>query len=69
MPKSTRLEKFKVCTECYSVGVTYSGCICTYGKYQTIELEFEVCDCCGNLISDGNPADTPFNTEQLNKAK
>jgi len=36
-------------------------------KFNSIELEFEVCECCGNLISDGNPADTTFNDEQLLK--
>jgi hypothetical protein len=61
----TKLEKFKVCVDCLSVGVTYNDCVCTYGKYKTIELEFEVCECCGHLVSDGNPANTPFNEEKM----
>ena len=63
----TRLEKFKVCVKCFCVGIRDSDCVCAYDKYETIELEFEVCDCCGNLISDGDPADTPFNDEQFKK--
>jgi len=63
----TRLEKHRVCNRCYAVGILDNDCVCSYGKYETIELEFEVCECCGNLIDDGNPADTPFNKEQLNK--
>ncbi len=61
----TRLEKFRVCDCCLAVIIINNDCICTYGKYTTIELEFEVCCCCGNLINDGNPADTEFNTAQL----
>lgn len=61
----TRLEKFKVCDQCYCVGMIHGDCVCSYDKYKTIELEFEVCKCCGHLIDDGNPADTPFNEEQI----
>lgn len=64
---STRLEKFKVCDECYCVNIIHTDCICSYSKYKTIELEFEVCTCCGQLIDDGTPADTEFNTEQIKK--
>lgn len=63
----SRLEKHNVCIDCYSVGITYTDCICQYGKFPTIELEFEVCECCGNLIKDGNPADSEFNTKQFEK--
>lgn len=62
-----RLEKFEVCDQCYSVGLLYNDCICSYGKYEIIELEFEVCQCCGNLVDDGTPADTPFNRGKLKK--
>ena len=62
------LRKHKVCADCFSVGITISDCICTYSRnYPTIELEFEECPCCGNLLNDGNPADTPFNDEQFKK--
>jgi len=64
----THLQKFTVCRSCTSVTITDRNCRCTYSNgYPTIELEFEVCDCCGNLISDGNPADTLFNDEQFKK--
>jgi len=63
----TRLEKHRVCEDCHCVGIQYSDCRCAYDKYKTIELEFEVCDCCGNLINDGQPADTEFNKKQLEK--
>jgi hypothetical protein len=64
----TRIEKHIVCANCESVGITDNDCICTYqNKYPTVELEFEVCNCCGNLLNDGQRADTPFNDEQLKK--
>ena len=65
----THLEKFKVCDQCWSVGIVHADCICAYGNYKTIELEFEVCDCCHHLISDGTPAETPFNEEQIKTIK
>ena len=64
---NTKLEKFDVCDRCYSVGITHTDCICSYGNYKTIELEFEVCNCCGNLVEDGHPADTEFNDRQIEK--
>lgn len=63
-----RLEKRMVCIQCQSVGIIYNDCICTYSNdYDTIELEFEVCNCCGHLINDGYSADTEFNRLQLEK--
>jgi len=44
-------------------------CVCSQGNYKTIELEFETCECCGQMINGGEPADTPFNLEQLKKYK
>lgn len=67
--KKTRLEKFDVCEHCYCYGILDTQCVCSYGKYKTIQLEFEVCACCGHLVNDGQPADTEFNKEQLNKNK
>lgn len=62
----TILKKHKVCIDCLSVGITYKDCNCLYSRnYKTIELEFEECECCGNLISDGNPAETEFNKKQF----
>lgn len=61
----TKLEKFKVCEDCYCVELVHIDCACAFSNYKTIELEFEVCKCCGSLIEDGNPADTPFNNRQL----
>lgn len=64
------LVKQIVCACCYSVGITDSRCICTYSNnYPTIELEFDVCECCGQIINDGNPADTAFNKEQMSRFK
>jgi hypothetical protein len=63
----TKLEKFKVCSQCYCVGIIHTDCICSYGKYKSIELEFEVCVCCDNLIEDGVPADSEFNKQKLNE--
>jgi len=62
---STHLEKRTVCKSCLSVRITDNDCICTYSNgYPTIELEFEVCDCCGQLVNDGDPADSEFNNKQ-----
>ncbi len=61
----TKLEKHRVCDRCLCVGIEDPNCQCAYGKYQTIELEFEVCGCCGALVSDGQPAHTEFNIKQL----
>ena len=66
---TTHLQKFDVCDRCFSVNIIDTGCICVDSNYTTIELEFEVCSCCGRLIGDGNPADTPFNDEQLKDRK
>ena len=64
----TRLEKHLVCTACFAVGIPDPDCICTYQDgYDELELEFEVCTCCGQLVEDGYPADTKFNKEQLKK--
>ena len=65
----TRLEKHIVCVDCQSIGITDVNCICVdSNRYETIELEFEVCDCCGSPISDF-PADTEFNRKQLSYDK
>ena len=63
--QKVRLEKHRVCDQCYCLGIQYNDCICSYGNYKVIELEFEVCICCGHLINDGQPADTEFNKQQL----
>ena len=63
--KNTKLEKHTVCTSCYCVGISDPECICCYNdNYKRIELEFEVCICCGNLIEDGNLAESEFNERQ-----
>ena len=67
---STRLVKHKVCVDCRAVGIIYNDCVCTYQKgYPTIELEFEVCNCCGNIVNDVQCAETPFNDKQLKEIK
>lgn len=63
---SKKLVKHKVCASCCSVGISDVDCICVYShNYETMELEFEECDCCGNVADQ--PADTPFNEEQFKK--
>ena len=63
--KNKKLEKFRVCQECLSVSIIDPNCVCAYSKYKIIELEFEVCACCGNVVNDGEPADTEFNKRVL----
>ena len=61
----SELVKYEVCKSCLSIGIRYNDCICTYmDGYETIELEFEVCECCGH-VDDSYPADTEFNKSQL----
>lgn len=63
-----KLEKHEVCIDCLAVLITDPNCGCCYNNgYETIELEYEVCDCCGNLINDGSPAKSEFNTNQFKK--
>ena len=67
---NTKLIKFSVCADCFGIGIIDNGCQCvTENNFPTIELEFEVCNCCGNLIEDGTPADTEFNRKQFEKNK
>ena len=64
MSKDITLVKIKVCTDCQSPEIIFKDCICTYSKdYDIVELEFERCNCCGRTASQ--PADTEFNTKQL----
>jgi hypothetical protein len=65
----TYLSKFDVCDQCWSVGMIVGDCVCSHDRYETIELEFEVCKCCNNLVMDGSPAETEFNKEQLEKRR
>jgi|LakMenEpi03Aug12_release.lakeMendotaPanAssembly.Ray.scaffolds.fasta_scaffold5302238_1 RNase P subunit RPR2 len=58
------LIKEIVCADCMSLDIIDINCVCTYMKnYKTIELEFEKCDCCGNI--ERYPAKTEFNDKQL----
>lgn len=54
----TQIEKMLACMSCYEV----NGCDCNCGS---IELEFEVCSCCGNVLDERCPADTKFNSDQI----
>lgn len=63
----TQLEKFDVCTECLCIDMIHSDCICAHSSYKTIELEFEICKCCGK--PNDNHADTEFNKKQLKISK
>ncbi len=64
-----KYKKFRVCDSCYGVGIVDPSCHCIDGKFKTIELEFEVCSCCENVMSDGQPADTEFNKRQFEKIR
>lgn len=61
------LIKHRVCVDCltHDINLTPDNCICTYKDYDTIELEFESCDCCGHV--EAEHADTPFNEKQIEK--
>lgn len=58
------LVKIEVCASCNSPYIIIADCICTYQKdYETIELEFEKCECCDNVQS--MPAKTEFNKSKI----
>ena len=58
------LVKHRVCVDCLSLDIVNADCRCVYSRdYETIELEFEVCSCCGN--TNAHPADTDFNKQAL----
>ncbi len=63
----TNLQKVKVCNRCFSDGIVDPNCQCCTGKYKLIELELHVCNRCGNVIDEGQPPDTEFNTKQFEK--
>lgn len=56
-----KLIKQKVCVDCHGQD---PNCTCTYyNGYDTIELEFHTCKCCGRPYE--SPANTEFNSKQL----
>lgn len=58
------IVKIKVCASCLSTDIVDKNCICVWEKkYPTVELEFEQCDCCGNVSQF--PIDNEFNYKQL----
>jgi len=61
------LKKYEVCASCKSIEKVNSNCICNVVKiYPTIELEFEVCRCCGNPITPSKFAKTDNNLQAIN---
>lgn len=60
----TRLEKHKVCDECFTDEIR-TDCVCFDGNYTVIELEFDVCECCGQTVNNGMPSKTEFNEKQF----
>lgn len=58
----TQIEKMLACISCYKT----DDCIC---NCESIKLEFEVCSCCGRVVSAGCPANTKFNTQQITDLK
>lgn len=61
-----KIEKFHVCVDCQTVGISNPNCICCQSNnYPTIELEFEVCECCGQVKYQ--PLESEFNDKQLEK--
>ncbi|MCH8067795.1 MAG: hypothetical protein IID16_00780 [Candidatus Marinimicrobia bacterium] len=65
----THLQKIEVCDRCFSDRIIDTDCQCCIGNVILIELEFDVCHCCCNVIDDGQPADTEFNREKYLKLK
>lgn len=61
----TEIVKHTVCVDCLSTTIINVDCRCvTHNNYKTVELEFEVCACCNNILNDGSPAETEFNTQK-----
>lgn len=56
-------DKYEVCADCHSAEIIYSECVCvTEKRYPTIELEFDICRCCGHTST--LPNDSEFNDQQ-----
>lgn len=63
MAKDVRIEKRKVCRSCQTTGISDINCVCVdSSNWDTIELEFEVCNSCEDVAM--YPADTEFNRKQ-----
>ena len=61
-------KKIEVCRNCFCQGIKDVNCMCTYTRsYATIELEFSFCECCGQILNDGDPEETEFNISQFEK--
>lgn len=59
-----KVERIDVCKVCLSASIVDVDCVCvTHSKYETVTIEFEVCECCGQMKDE--PADTEFNKKQL----
>lgn len=59
------LVKENACAECYDHSAERDRCICWSERdYETIEIEFKQCNCCGYIDHDNIPY-TPFNRQQL----
>ena len=61
-----KIEKFEVCEDCWDNDHT-GQCNCFHGRYKTITLEFEVCECCDRRMDE--IADTEFNKKLENIIK
>ena len=60
------IEKHEVCAKCLAIGIKSNDCVCTYrNDYATIELEFKLCSCCGEIKDE--PIDSEFNNSQYEK--
>lgn len=61
-----KLVKMRACVDCLTFAIRDPDCVCCYANvYKTVELEFEECECCGNISEEY--ADTEFNHSQLEK--
>jgi hypothetical protein len=56
-----------VCVDCHDTSTNENQCSCHYQNYETIALEFKVCNCCGHTDTFNVPF-TEFNRQQLGDA-
>jgi hypothetical protein len=62
-----KIIQIKVCESCLSPDIVDTDCsCCTSNFYKTVVLEFEECECCGQL-KGGYLKDSEFNINELKK--
>ena len=57
-----KVVKCRVCVECYG-NMYATDCVCAYQKHETVDLEFQWCECCDRRYD--YPMASIYNREQI----